>query len=150
MKLVRALIFVSFGTLPAIACAQTTEIFKCIDGAGRPTYTSDKRETTEKKWRSCQLVSREINVVPSSKLKPSAGASRELGRFPRETPQQAASAKGRQREILEQELATEQAALAKARQDLALGTGRPEPLKDSIDTHQKNIEALLRELSNAR
>jgi hypothetical protein len=148
MKLVRALIFVSFGTVAAVAGAQTTEIFKCVDKGGRPLYTSDKRDTTGKK---CALVSREINVVPSQKMKPASGASRELGRFPRETAAQAASAKGRQREILEQELLVEQAALAKARQDLAaLGPGRGAPIKDSIDTHQKNIEALLRELSNAR
>ena len=147
MKLVRALIFVTLGAAAAAAWGQTTEIFKCVDGTGRPLYTSDKRDTQGKK---CALVSREINVVPSQKLKPSANASRELGRFPRETPAQAASAKGRQREILQQELATEQAALAKARQDLALGSARPEPIKDNIETHQKNIEALLRELSNLR
>src|SRR5262245_21728842 len=148
MNLVRALISVTLGAVSAAAWGQTTEIFKCVDNTGRPLYTSDKRDTTGKK---CALVSREVNVVPSSKLKPAAGASREIGRFPRETPTQAASAKGRQREILEQELLVEQAALAKARQDLAaLGPGRGGPIQDSIDTHQKNIEALLRELSNAR
>jgi hypothetical protein len=148
MKLVRALISVAFGAAPAIACAQTTEIFKCVDTTGRPLYTSDKRDTA---GRKCALVSREINVVPGHRAtKPAAGASRELGRFPRETPAQAASAKGRQREILELELATEQAALAKARQDLAGGAARPGPIKDNIETHEKNIEALLRELGNLR
>ena len=129
-----------------MACAQTTEIFKCVDGTGRPLYTSDKRDTTGKK---CELVSREVNA-PGKRSKPSASASQDLGRFPRETPAQAAVAKGRQRSILENELATEQAALAKARQDLALGVGRAEPVKDNIETHQKNIEALQRELSNLR
>ena len=145
MKLVRALIFVAFGAAPAIVVAQTTEIFKCVDGTGRPLYTSDKRDTMGKK---CELVSREVNVVPAQRQK--RAPSRELGRFPRETPAQAALAKGRQREILEHELATEEAALAKARQDLAQGAGRAEPIKDNIQTHQKNIEALLRELSNLR
>lgn len=148
MKLVRALISVTLGAVSAATWGQTTEIFKCVDKTGRPLYTSDKRDTAGKK---CALVSSEINVVPGTKVKPASGASRELGRFPRETAAQAASAKGRQREILEQELLVEQAALAKARQDLAaLGPGRGAPIKDSIDTHQKNIEALLRELSNAR
>ena len=148
MKLVRALIFVTFGAVPAIVGAQATEIYKCVDPTGRPLYTSDKRDISGKK---CALVSREINVVPGQKPgKATTTASRELGRFPRETPAQAASAKGRQREILEKELATEQAALTRARQDLALGGGRPEPIKDNIETHEKNIEALRREISNIR
>ena len=164
MKLVRALIFVTLGPVPALAGAQATEIYKCIDGTGRPLYTSDKRDIS---GRKCELVSREINVVPGQRPgagKPTANASRELGRFPRETPQQAASAKGRQREILEKELATEQTALTKARQDLAEQESvrggdernfsrveeRLRPFKDNIQTHEKNIEALRRELSNLR
>src|SRR6185295_14804748 len=112
MKFFRALIFVTLGTSPAVACAQATEIFKCVDGTGRPLYTSDKRDTAGKK---CALVSREQNAAQRGK--PAAGASREIGRFPRETAEQAKTAKGRQREILQTELATEQAALARARQD---------------------------------
>jgi|SRR5882672_3463020 len=162
MKFFRALIFVTLGTSPALASAQATEIYKCVDGTGRPLYTSDKRDTAGKK---CALVSREVNVVPGQKPntgKPTAG--RELGRFPRETPSQAATAKGRQREILEKELFSEQSALAKAKQDLVeqeavrLGNEanyarveeRLRPFKDNIETHEKNIEALRRELSNLR
>jgi septal ring factor EnvC (AmiA/AmiB activator) len=156
MKLVRALIFVTLGASPALAGAQSTEIYKCVDRTGRPLYTSDKRDIA---GRKCALVSREVNVVPGQKP-----ASRELGRFPRETPAQAQSAKGRQREILQKELATEQAALMKAQQNLAeqeaeRGGGeknyarveeRLRPFKDNIETHEKNIEALRRELSNLR
>ena len=162
MKLVRALIFVTLGVIPAFAGAQATEIYKCIDGTGRPLYTSDRRDIAGKK---CELVSREVNVVPGQKAgKPTAGASRELGRFPRETPAQAQSAKGRQREILENELTSEQQALAKAKQNLAEQEAvreggernyarveeRLRPFKDNIETHEKNIEALRRELSNLR
>jgi hypothetical protein len=49
------LIFVTFGALPAVAGAQVTEIYKCVDAGGRPLYTSDKRDTAGKK---CELVSR--------------------------------------------------------------------------------------------
>ena len=164
MKLVRALIFVTLGASPAFAGAQSTEIYKCVDSTGRPLYTSDKRDTAGKK---CALVSRESNVVPGQKPntgKPTAGASSELGRFPRETPSQAATAKGRQREILEKELSSEQMALAKAKQNLAeqaavrMGNEanyarveeRLRPFKDNVETHEKNIEALRRELSNLR
>ena len=66
------------------------------------------------------------------------------------------------KQILEKELASEQQLLAKAQKDLAdqeaIRTGdernyarvleRLQPYKDSVETHQKNIEALRRELSN--
>src|SRR5258706_14466023 len=108
MMLVRALIFVTLGAIPALAAPQATEIYKCVDPTGRPLYTSDRRDTAGKK---CALVSREVNVVPGQKPntgKPTAGAPRELGRFPRETPSPAAPAKGRQREIPGEEVSTEQ------------------------------------------
>ena len=151
------MIFVTFGMAWAFARAQVTEIYKCIDPQnGRPLYTSDKRETAGKK---CELVSREINVVPAQKLQPSARSS-----FPRETPEARASAKDRQRDILEKELASEQQLLAQARKELAeqqaIRTGdeknyarvleRLQPYQDNVDLHQKNIEALKRELGNIR
>ena len=146
------------------ARAQTTEIYKCTDASGRPLYTSDKRDTAGKK---CELVSRQVNVMPSQGSTQSQGAtqSRRSGEgatFPRESSDQRASAKDRQREILQKELATEQEALARARQELAQAESvrmgdernyakvleRLQPLKDSVETHEKNIQALQRELGN--
>ena len=130
----RALIFVTFGGAAGFALAQDTEIYKCLDAAGKATYTNDKRGTSGMK---CKLVARESNAVPGQKGKPAA--PKELGRFPRETAAQAASAKGLQRQVLEKELATEQAALTKAKQDLAeqqvVRAGAEEllrPFRDSI------------------
>ena len=159
MGALRTLIFVTFGAGAAFAHAQVTEIYKCIDAqTGRPLYTSDKRETSGKK---CELVSREINVVPAQKVPPPGGGR---ASSPRETPQAKASAKERQRDILEKELAAEQQLLAKAQQALsdqeAVRMGdernyakvleRLQPYKDNVDLHQKNIEALKRELGNIR
>ena len=149
------------GVLAGPAHAQVTEIYKCVDPAGRPLYTSDKRDTAGKK---CDLVSREINVVPAQQIpvhRPSASTSRS-GSFPRESASDRANAKERQREILEKELTTEQQLLAKAQQDLteqeSVRSGdernyarvleRLQPYKDSLEVHQKNVEALRRELSN--
>jgi hypothetical protein len=163
MVLFRALILVAFVTLPAAAAAQVTEIYKCVEANGRPLYTSDKRETEGKK---CELVSREVNVVatpPAGSKPPAAPAGRSApGSFPKETASQKANARDRQREILEKELATEQQLLARARQELSaqesVRTGdernyakaleRLQPYRDSVETHQKNIEALRRELAN--
>lgn len=153
----RALIFVSFTAFAAApALAQVTEIYKCIEPSGRPLYTSDKRET---KGRKCVLVSREVSVVPASKT----AAARPNG-FPKETASERTSARDRQRDILQKELATEEQDLAKAKQELSeqqtIRTGdernyakaleRLQRYKDAIETHEKNIEALRRELANTR
>ncbi len=154
MGVLRALITVTFGTLALVAQAQVTEIYNCVDRDGKRLYTSDRRETNGLK---CKLVSREVNVVPAQK--PASPSS-----FPRETPQARDSAKARQRDILEKELAVEQQQLDVARKTLAeqesirMGDEknyarvleRLQPYKDNVDLHQKNIEALRRELSNIR
>jgi len=150
------LILVTFGTAASTAAAQVTEIYNCIDRDGKRLYTSDKRETAGLK---CKLVSREVNVVPAQKPSSSSPSS-----FPRETPQARDSAKARQRDILEKELASEQQQLDQARKTLAeqesirMGDEknyarvleRLQPYKDTVDLHQKNIEALRRELGNIR
>jgi hypothetical protein len=153
-----ALGWMVIGVLAAPAYAQVTEIYKCVDGTGRPLYTSDKRDTAGKK---CDLVSREINVVPAQQIPVQRPSASRPG-FPRESASDRANAKERQREILEKELATEQQLLAKAQQDLAdqesVRSGdernyarvleRLQPYKDSLEVHQKNVEALRRELGN--
>lgn len=148
----------AFGAFGAtLAHAQVTEIYKCVDASGRPLYTSDKKETAGKK---CELVSREVNVVPAQKPPPRRAGTPES--FPRETSEARAQAKERQRGILEKELATEQQLLDKARKALAeqesIRTGdernyarvleRLQPYKDNVELHTKNIEALKRELAN--
>ena len=160
MNRLRALILVTFGTLPLGASAQVTEIYKCVDPGGRPLYTSDKKDTAGKK---CELVSREVNVVSPPPGK-AAARSGSPGGFPKESASERASAKGRQREILEQELATEQKLLAQAKQKLAEQEAvrggdernysrvleRLQPFRETVEVHEKNVEALRRELSNAR
>jgi len=130
-----------------------TEIWKCKSRDGKWTYTNDRNEAEKLK---CETVTRQVNVAPATKAPASSSG------FPRETTEQRASARERQREVLEKELTTEQSALAKAKQDLAaqeaIRTGdernyarvqeRLQPYKDSVETHEKNIEALRRELSN--
>lgn len=150
----RGLIFVALAAAAGAAGGQTTEIYKCVDSDGRSSYTNDKRETA---GRKCEVVTTQVNVAPAPKP-----AARPPGSFPRESPAQRANAKGRQREILEKELNAEMTDLAKAKQALAeqeaVRSGdernyakvleRLQPYKDRIETHEKNIEALKRELAN--
>ena len=145
----------ALGLIAMPASAQLTEIFKCRDARGHWTYTNDRRQAEKEK---CELVASQINVAPPPKP---ARAATPSG-FPRESSADRASAKGRQREILQQELASEEAALTKARQALAeqeaVRSGdernyarveeRLKPFKESVETHQKNIEALKREIAN--
>ena len=154
----RALIFVALTAGAGAACAQgqgVTEIWKCQESNGRYTYTNEKRDTAGKK---CELVSREVNVVAPQKP---AAAARPAG-TPRESSEARATARNRQREILEGELKKEEEMLAKGREELAAQEAvrygdernyakvieRLQPFKDNVELHEKNVEALKRELNN--
>lgn len=152
----KLLVGMALGWLALPASAQLTEIFKCRDARGHWTYTNDRRQAEKEK---CDLVASQINVSPAQKAARPASSP---GNFPRESSSERAAGKGRQREILQQELASEEAALTKARQALAeqesVRSGdernyarveeRLKPYKESVDIHQKNIEALRREIAN--
>ncbi|HVL37604.1 MAG TPA: DUF4124 domain-containing protein [Burkholderiales bacterium] len=149
----RALLLPALAFAASLAGAQPSEIYKCVDAAGRASYTNDKRETA---GRKCEVVSAQINVAPAPPAKPAAKA------FPRESAAERLNARQRQREILEKELASEQSDLARARQALAEQEAvrfgdeknyarvleRLQPFRDRVETHEKNIEALKRELAN--
>lgn len=137
------------------ALAQSSEIWKCTDERGRALYTSDRRETAGKK---CELVSKEVNVVPGQKsaAKPSPAG------FPKESANDRAAAKSRQRDTLERELTQEESMLADAKRKLAeqeaVRSGdeknyarvleRLRPYQDAVEVHQKNVDALKREIGN--
>src|SRR5689334_9434741 len=118
-----------------------TEIWKCRGADGRWTYTNDRREAEKQK---CEVVTRQVNVAPTPPR-----PARPEG-FPRESAAERERRSASSRDILEKELATEQAALAKARQDLAdqeaVRSGnernyarvleRLQPYKDSVETHE--------------
>jgi len=139
------------------AGAARADMYRCeVPGKSSPLYTNDPRDTRGKK---CTVVSREINVVPA----PHKAAPKPTPQvFPKESSSSRASAKERQREILEKELAREDGMLEKARQALseqeAVRYGneknyarvleRLQPYKDNVEVHQKNVEALKRELRN--
>ncbi|HTQ74956.1 MAG TPA: DUF4124 domain-containing protein [Burkholderiales bacterium] len=125
-----------------------SEVYKCPDASGRPTYTNVKRDTVGKK---CTLVVREVQVVPAqvtSREKSSVAVDRNQNR----------------RKILESELQNEQQLLSDARQKLAeqesVRTGeernfarvqdRLRPYQEAVDQHTKNIEQLRSELARLK
>jgi hypothetical protein len=125
-----------------------SEVYKCPDASGRPTYTNVKRDTVGK---NCTLVSKEVQVVPST---PAA----------REKSSAAVDRNENRRKILESELQNEQQLLTDARQKLAEQEGvrdgdernyarvleRLKPYQEAIDLHTKNIEQLRGELARLR
>ena len=156
---------VALSIAPALAQAQASEeitIWSCRDKDGR-THVTNLREDTSGK--DCRIVQQtRVQVVPAQgqagSSKPSAKAA--PGSFPREDSQARASARERQREILEKELKQEESLLAQAREELeaqesvrygdernyARVLERLQKYKDAVELHQKNVESLRRELTN--
>ena len=125
-----------------------SQVYKCPDASGRPTYTNVKRDTVGK---NCTLVSKEVQVVPSQRPtrdKPSSTVPRDENR----------------RKILESELQNEQQLLSDAQQKLteqgsirqgdernyARVQERLKPYQEAVDLHSKNIEQLLGELGRLK
>ena len=141
------------------AQAQQTQVqtmWLCKDKDGRSVATNVKEETVGK---DCKVSSQErVTVIPSAK----PGAAKSSGNFPKESASDRLSAKDRQRQTLERELQQEETMLADAKRKLAeqeqIRTGdeknyarvleRLQPYKDAVEVHNKNIEALKRELVN--
>jgi Domain of unknown function (DUF4124) len=148
------------GTVPLLLAASgalaQNEIYKCLDATGRPSYTNIKRDTA---GRNCTMVTKEVSVVPAGPAQRASPAG-----FPRvDAATQRTRDDGRRR-ILENELTNEQQLLKDARTKLAdqeqIRNGddrnyqkvldRLQPYKDTIDQHQKNVEALQKELVNLK
>jgi len=137
------------------------DTFKCIDANGRATYTNMKEEA---KGKNCTVVMREISVVPATPAPRAATASPSPAGFPKIDPATQKNRDGARRRILEEELGGEEKALAQAKAELTeqegIRTGdernyqrvldRLQKYKDEVERHQKNVEALKKELSNGR
>ena len=135
------------------ASAQIKALWNCKDQRGRTTLTDQKADTVGK---DCRIVSEErVSVVPATKAKSPAG-------FPRETSADRLTARAKQKDTIERELNQEESMLADARKKLseqeAVRSGdeknfakvldRLKPYKDTVEVHEKNVEALKRELIN--
>jgi len=148
----------------SLAQAQATQevtIWSCRDKDGR-TYVTNLREDTTGK--NCRIVQQtRVQVVPAPAQSGGRAESKAApGSFPKEDSQARASARERQREILDGELAQEQALLTQARKELeeqesvrygdernyARVLERLQKYKDAVELHEKNVESLKRELAN--
>lgn len=146
--------------LAALLCSPLVraDIFKCVDEAGHVTYTNSKTSA-----RGCSVLARDQAVSsvpgggrPAAQSASTGAASSGSAGFPRVDAGTQKARDTDRRRILEEELGSEQGALDAASRQLAeqdparRGGDRLQPLKDRIQLHERNIEALKREISNLR
>lgn len=161
----------SFGRLEFVAALALAlsapawgDTFKCVDASGRPTYTNMKEEA---KGKNCSVVMREISVVPAGPTAPAArtpNANPSPAGFPKVDAATQKSRDGARRRILEDELSAEEKGLVEAKAELTQQEGirtgdernyqkvldRLQKYKDEVERHQKNIDALKKELANTK
>ena len=152
--------------IPVCSPLVRADIFKCVDEAGHVTYTNSKPS-----GKGCSTLARDQAVSsvpgggrPAAASAPSSGASSASVGFPRVDSGTQKARDTDRRRILEEELATEQRALDGAQKQLteqeAVRYGdernyqkvldRLQPFKDKVHLHERNIEALKREIGNLR
>lgn len=146
--------------------AQAQDIYKCADSDGHVTYSNLPSKTCKK------IFLDPVNVAPSAKAAPKAAsaATSTPASFPKVDGQTQKSRDGDRRRILEGELATEQKNAEQAKKELAeqetlvlpsermQGGGisggkvqeRIQQYRDKVAIHQRNVEAIQKEMSNLR
>lgn len=151
-------VWLGLGLLLAEGAAQA-DIYKCADDQGRVTYTNSKLA------KGCTLLNRDqaVSSVPS----PGGGgrpSPAEAATFPKVSDEAQRNRDNDRKRILTQELAAEEKALEEARKGLAeqeavrLGDERNyqkvldrlQPFKDKVELHQRNVDALKRELAGLK
>ncbi len=156
-----ALLLAPFLSLPAEA-----QVFKCTDATGSVLYTNNRNE-----GRGCTPLKTDLPVssvpAPPKRQPALSGGGTPAGSsngFPRVTPDAQKSRDDTRRQILASELATEEKALAEAQaalteqESIRLGNeknyqkalDRMQPFKDKVELHQRNIEALRKEMQSIK
>lgn len=147
--MMRSVLALLVATLATPAWAQV--IYKCTDTNGNTVISNNKLE------KNCKaVVSGPESYMPAPKLKPLGAATNPTpASFPKVQDETQRARDGDRRHILEQELAAEQRNVEQARRELVeqerVSAANPErvaPYKDSVAQHERNIQAIQKELSN--
>lgn len=145
------------------ATAAADTLYKCTTSDGRIVYTN------QKSYGNCQILSQDKPVSTFSPPPPKPRQASPAD-FPRIEGSQQKSRDADRRAILEQELANEQRQLEAAKktlteqentiapEDRIVGGGinlarreeRLKELRDKVQLHERNIEALRKELANLK
>jgi len=142
------------------AAAQADVMYQCVDEQGHKTFSNVK--LSEKGVRCTAMDLGPATAVPPPP-KPAAKAPSPSG-FPKVGESDQKARDNDRRRILESELAAEQKSLEQAKKELAeqeaVRTGdernyqrvleRLEPFKNKVALHERNIEAIEKELAKLR
>jgi hypothetical protein len=137
---------------------QADTLYKCSDSDGHTTYTNQKTGA-----KNCTILSQDKPV--STFAPPKSRASTPTPEnFPKVSAESQKSRDSDRKKILNDELAAEQRNLEEAKRALAEQEGireggernyqrvldRLKPYQDSVQLHERNVEALQKELGNLR
>jgi len=145
--------------------AQADTLFKCTDETGQVLYTNQKGAS-----KSCTVLSRDQPISTFTAPKAKASANLSPSDFPRVNGDQQKTRDNDRRVILDQELRSEQKQLEDAKKALAEQDSRIEPserniggtvnqakvqerlkaYRDSVQLHERNIDALNKEIGNLK
>jgi hypothetical protein len=155
----------------AAPLALHAQVWKCNEPDGRAHYTNIKKDT---EGRSCQLVTKEVSVIPAAANPPVATtaaptrtASAQIATpasFPRVDRDTQKSRDDSRRRILEDELSTEEKSLQDAKAKLTEQEGvrladernyqkvleRLKPYQETVERHERNVAALRKEIGNLK
>lgn len=151
-------------TLPLFLClllplsaltVRASTLYKCADGSGVVLYTNQKTNS-----KDCIVLSQqpaaasEPQAAGARNVKPRANATPTPADFPRVSSTEQKVRDTDRRAILEKELANEQQSLDKAKRASLEAANLPadklQALRDTQALHERNIEALKKELANLR
>lgn len=148
------------GLLALVSLPARAEIYKCTDAAGHITYSNVAT-------KGCAKMNLEpISTIPANKA---AAKTPTPAGFPRVEESTQKARDGDRRKILEQEQTAEQKNLDEAKKRLAdaetpvpedrnaggtINQGklqeRVQPIRDQVQLHERNLEAIRKELQNLR
>ena len=151
--------FVAFFLLTCLAPTVFADIYKCVSADGQVTYSNIQD-------KNCKRLS----LDPMPPTAPSSAAARPAAKtptpatFPKVEENAQKARDNDRRRILESELEAEQKNLEQAKKDLAEQEAqrsgnernyqkvldRLQPFKDKVAMHERNIEAVQKELSRLR
>lgn len=173
IPLIAALLVTALVGTPAFAT-----VYKCIGADGSITYTNDPSSARNCERLRSDLPMSTVPAPPQrSATTPPRPTATPTPSFPRVSPDAQRSRDDSRRQILERELASEQTALAEAQEKLTeeetrdapedriirqtergprgvINLGKREqrlqPFRDQVELHQRNIDALEREMRSLR
>jgi hypothetical protein len=152
--------FLIAAALTLTSAIAVADVYKCIEtdpatGERKITYTNDR------KARGCERLSADLPVssVPGTATPRPASAN-----FPKVTDEDQRQRDTERRKILESELQAEEKALESARKALAEEDAvrygnernyqkkldRLQPFQEKVEQHERNVEALKKEIANLK